>query len=276
MLPSPQEYFGSYQRRTVRHLHQQLGCVTQVLRCWRWRCNEHQRRPKVRHQKIDSGCWMAFSQTMRSLIRAYIRFAHEFNGNWYPWSASTGGSTPTDYINMWRRVTVRFESQTHQLNAHLVLLKHKPFFSVLDYGGQRWYRQEPRPLDMVGGQWWTWWCSKVKLEYSTYLPPSNQLLMIKLLGWKLTSLETIISIGLASEASTLELRSPGRASRHQLRCTRACFREWEPSPTTPSQWASPSTVAFPMVETRQRGSPPSSSTLKTTRSEWLPTSTSIR
>jgi len=36
--------------------------------------------------------------------RAYLRPAHEMNGNWYPWSASPGVSTPADYVAMWRRV----------------------------------------------------------------------------------------------------------------------------------------------------------------------------
>ena len=38
--------------------------------------------------------------------RVYIRFAHEANGNWYPWSPAYPGSTdtPTDYINMWIHV----------------------------------------------------------------------------------------------------------------------------------------------------------------------------
>ena len=38
--------------------------------------------------------------------RIYIRFAHEPNGNWYPWSPAYSGSTdtPADYINMWIHV----------------------------------------------------------------------------------------------------------------------------------------------------------------------------
>jgi mannan endo-1,4-beta-mannosidase len=44
--------------------------------------------------------------------RVYIRLAHEMNGNWYPWSATTGGSagnpgsgnTVADYIGMWQHV----------------------------------------------------------------------------------------------------------------------------------------------------------------------------
>ena len=36
--------------------------------------------------------------------RAYLRLAHEMNGNWYPWSAAVGGNSPLDYVNMWLRV----------------------------------------------------------------------------------------------------------------------------------------------------------------------------
>jgi hypothetical protein len=36
--------------------------------------------------------------------RAYIRLAHEMNGNWYPWGAATGSNSPNDYLLMWQRV----------------------------------------------------------------------------------------------------------------------------------------------------------------------------
>jgi mannan endo-1,4-beta-mannosidase len=39
-----------------------------------------------------------------------MRFAHEMNGNWYPWSASNGQSTPADYANMWRFVKTRLDN----------------------------------------------------------------------------------------------------------------------------------------------------------------------
>lgn len=45
--------------------------------------------------------------------RAYMRFAHEMNANWYPWSAATPGSTntPADYVNMWRHVWSLFQAK---------------------------------------------------------------------------------------------------------------------------------------------------------------------
>jgi beta-mannanase len=40
--------------------------------------------------------------------RAYIRLAHEMNGNWYPWSVGIGGNGPGHYIETWRRTRAIF------------------------------------------------------------------------------------------------------------------------------------------------------------------------
>ncbi len=40
----------------------------------------------------------------------YLRFAHEMNGNWYPWG-NTNGNTPQDYISMWIHVHDIFEEE---------------------------------------------------------------------------------------------------------------------------------------------------------------------
>jgi beta-mannanase len=34
----------------------------------------------------------------------FLRFAHEMNGNWYPWAGGQNGNTPADYIAAWRHV----------------------------------------------------------------------------------------------------------------------------------------------------------------------------
>lgn len=34
----------------------------------------------------------------------YIRFAHEMNGDWYPWGRGISGNTPADFVAAWRRV----------------------------------------------------------------------------------------------------------------------------------------------------------------------------
>jgi len=43
--------------------------------------------------------------------RLYFRFAHEMNGDWYPWSANSSGQTPLNYIGMWQHVHNIFEAK---------------------------------------------------------------------------------------------------------------------------------------------------------------------
>jgi hypothetical protein len=40
----------------------------------------------------------------------YLRFAHEMNGNWYPWGIGANGNSASDYIAMWRHVHDIFTS----------------------------------------------------------------------------------------------------------------------------------------------------------------------
>jgi len=42
---------------------------------------------------------------------AYVRLAHEANGNWYPWAPASGKGTPEEYASMWRYVRSRVERE---------------------------------------------------------------------------------------------------------------------------------------------------------------------
>lgn len=39
----------------------------------------------------------------------FLRFAHEMNGNWYPWSGAQNGGDPQKYIKAWRYVWNKFQ-----------------------------------------------------------------------------------------------------------------------------------------------------------------------
>jgi mannan endo-1,4-beta-mannosidase len=43
--------------------------------------------------------------------RIYIRFGHEMNGNWYPWSATVSGQSPVQFVDMWRHVHSIFDAK---------------------------------------------------------------------------------------------------------------------------------------------------------------------
>ena len=48
---------------------------------------------------------VAWGQTL------YLRFAHEMNGNWYPWSIGVNGNSAADYVAAWRHVVDIFRAE---------------------------------------------------------------------------------------------------------------------------------------------------------------------
>jgi beta-mannanase len=41
----------------------------------------------------------------------YLRFAHEMNGNWYPWSPGVNGNTAAEYVAAWRHIHSIFQQE---------------------------------------------------------------------------------------------------------------------------------------------------------------------
>lgn len=48
-----------------------------------------------------------------------IRFAHEMNGNWYPWGVASGGSgfTPSQYVSLWNHFRSVWQAQETSLSV---------------------------------------------------------------------------------------------------------------------------------------------------------------
>ncbi len=64
---------------------------------------------------ITSGTYDAYVQQWAQAAKAwgkpfYLRFAHEMNGNWYPWGSGVGGNTAAQYITAWQRVWRAFQA----------------------------------------------------------------------------------------------------------------------------------------------------------------------
>ena len=58
---------------------------------------------------IAGGTYDAYVTRWAGQIKAYgqpvfLRFAHEMNGDWYPWGATVNGNTPAQYVAAWRHV----------------------------------------------------------------------------------------------------------------------------------------------------------------------------
>jgi hypothetical protein len=68
--------------------------------------------PGYRNRAIAAGKWdgyiTKYAQAVAGFrgIRVYIRFAHEMNGNWYPWSHN-----PKAYVAAWRHIRQIFRQQ---------------------------------------------------------------------------------------------------------------------------------------------------------------------
>jgi beta-mannanase len=65
--------------------------------------------PKYTLDEITSGAYDAYITTWARGAASYgqpllLRFAHEMNGTWYPWSARANGGSSTAFVNAWRHV----------------------------------------------------------------------------------------------------------------------------------------------------------------------------
>ena len=97
----------------------------------------------------------------------HIRFAHEFNGDWYPWSP-TCGTTPRTYVEAWRHVHDVFASQqadnvswvwcptARGLSGLSAWYPGDDYVDVLGVDGYNWGTSVPKgqwmePEDLFGG-----------------------------------------------------------------------------------------------------------------------------
>lgn len=65
--------------------------------------------PAYSLKAIASGAHDAYISRWASQVRdwghpLWLRFAHEMNGNWYPWAAGVNGNSAADYVAAWRHV----------------------------------------------------------------------------------------------------------------------------------------------------------------------------
>ncbi|WP_052397187.1 glycoside hydrolase family 26 protein [Streptomyces sp. NRRL F-5123] len=71
--------------------------------------------PQYSLKKIASGAFDAYIITFARQVKAtgqpvVLRFAHEMNGDWYPWSEQHSGNSPGDYVRAWRHVHDLFQA----------------------------------------------------------------------------------------------------------------------------------------------------------------------
>jgi mannan endo-1,4-beta-mannosidase len=97
-------------------------CGADPIVSWEPWCWTNDRSPAVM-QALLSGALDEYLHRWAAQLRdwgatAYIRFAHEFNGDWYPWTP-TGGTPATKYVKAWRRLHDIFSAE-HAANVKWV------------------------------------------------------------------------------------------------------------------------------------------------------------
>jgi hypothetical protein len=81
-----------------------------------WRAAIPTAQPDYALRRISDGSFDPYlTRTARTLAAfdepVLLRFAHEMNGDWYPWSELANGNRPGEYIAAWRHVHGLFEKQ---------------------------------------------------------------------------------------------------------------------------------------------------------------------
>lgn len=72
--------------------------------------------PAYSLKRINAGDYDDYVKSWARAVKSVngpvmIRFAHEMNGTWYPWSGTVNGNTPAQFVTAWRRVHDIFKSQ---------------------------------------------------------------------------------------------------------------------------------------------------------------------
>ena len=100
--------------------------------------------------EYDDYLWDSAADARRWGRTILVRFAHEANGDWYPWSVDE--NSPSDYVRAWRHV-VRVFRRAGAGNVRWVWTPNT------DYGGARMYRAlypGDRYVDWVGLSGFSW------------------------------------------------------------------------------------------------------------------------
>lgn len=103
-----------------------------------WAAGNGVSQPAYALRNITAGDFDAYIQQWALDLKSYgkpvmLRFAHEMNGNWYPWSEQVNGNAAGDYVNAWRHVRDIFTA-AGVTNVQWVWSPNVPYFGAVDLG----------------------------------------------------------------------------------------------------------------------------------------------
>jgi hypothetical protein len=72
--------------------------------------------PTYKLSTITAGAHDTYIKSWANTLKTYnkpvmLRFAHEMNGNWYPWSEQVNGNAPGEYVAAWKHVVDVFRAE---------------------------------------------------------------------------------------------------------------------------------------------------------------------
>ena len=157
-------------------------------------------------RSIAAGRHDAYLRQWARGIRAFgspvvLRFAHEMNGTWYPWSPGVNGTTAADVVGAWRRV-------------HAVLVKERATNAVL-----RWSPNVPFPGSTPMAQLWpgATYVGQVGLDgynWAGHLPGTTWLSFGDVVGQGLDELSALTSLPVhVSETASPEKALDGTGNK---------------------------------------------------------------
>jgi len=83
------------------------------------------------YKNILAGRWDSYIRAWATAARKYghtvlVRFAHEMDGRWFPWSVSRPGNSPERFVAAWRHIWNVFRYKAHATNVKFVWSPLKP------------------------------------------------------------------------------------------------------------------------------------------------------
>ncbi|BBX16626.1 hypothetical protein MDUV_14860 [Mycolicibacterium duvalii] len=132
---------------------------------WRW-----DRRPTPTMSMLRAGL---FDDHVRRWARelavtgvtVYLRFGHEFNGHWYPWSVP-GGTPAAEYVDVWRRIRAIFDAE----GAHNVVWVWCANAGLPEGSPLEQWFPGPDYVDVVGIDGYNWGTSQ---PWSSWIEPAE-------------------------------------------------------------------------------------------------------
>jgi beta-mannanase len=164
---------------------------TPVISFEPWVAGQGLSQPKYSMDKIAGGTYDAYFATWAKDLATVkgtvlFRFAHEMNGNWFPWGMGVNGTTPASYVAAWRHVhdifvangakNVKWIWAPNQIKASAYTLESQypgnAYVDILGVDAYNWGTT----------QWWSVWSTPAQIYDATFaklrsIGPGKQLVI---------------------------------------------------------------------------------------------------